>query len=270
MSKKITVFTTGSGVGKVIETDGVNWGQLKTELGKAGVSYSSMKAVVGKTKVNLEHNEATIPDEDFTLFLFPEKTRSGAPVYTDAQIKSMSFAEIRAALKVLAGEDEAGFKAHFNVGKNYTTKTTDEVKNLLISYQTKNAPKGGKSTKAGVVESLKGKTTTKPDAVAAPKGKTTSSAPARVERKAIKEETTSGSSISFKNDDERVNFIIDLIGEMNSPTPDQKDRAISAIASLKAGSEVKGSHSSSSFPTVDNAALRKEADLIRRGLSGIR
>lgn len=263
MSRKITVYTTGSGVGKVIETSSVNWGQLKAELGKEGVGTSSMKAVIGKTKTNLEHSEAIIPDEDFTLFLFPEKTRSGAPVYTDAQIKAMSFSEIRAALKVISGESEATFKAHFNVGKNYTTKTTDEIKALLISYQAKNAPKGKAKT---ATESLP-KAAPKAEAVKAP---IKSDKPARIKREVVQEgAATEVPTPTFKNDDEKINFIIDLISGMTSPISDQKDRAISAIASLKAGSEVKGVKSTS-FTIIDNASLGREAEQIARGLSGIK
>lgn len=264
MSRKITVYTTGSGVGKVIETDTVNWGQLKTELGKNGVSYNNMKAVVGKTKTNLEHPEAALPDEDFILFLFPEKTRSGA-TYTATQIANMPYKELREVLKGLSTEDEASFKAHFNGdGKNYTVKSTDTLKALLASYKSKPAAKSSKI--ADVVSSIsKSKAVAKPNAVVTTK----SDKPVRIKRETIEEEAPKGNVIpSFKNDDEKTNFIIDLINGMTSPTSEQKDKAISAIAVLKAGSEVKG-NKSSSFTTIDNDSLRREAEQIRRNISGV-
>lgn len=265
-TRKITVFSTAGRSGKVIETDSLNWGALQTDLKSQGVSFSGMKAVVGKTRVNLEHSEAVLPDEDFTLFLFPEKTKSGAGL-TAAQVEAMPYADLRSTLKDLAAADGERFKEHFNKDKNYTTKSTGDLKSLLISYDSgsskRSSSKGIASTKAEAnpktsLPEKSAKTATK-------EIKTNSDKPARVERKAA--ETSSNSDLDLNTDEKKVNFIIELIEKMGKPTNLQKEEAISAIASLRAGSEVRGSRGSTS---IDTNSLSREADEIRKGLSGVK
>lgn len=261
-TRKITVFSTGSKSGTVIETGSVNWGALQGDLRNKGVSFNGMKAIVGKTKVNLEHTDASLPDEDFTLFLFPEKTKSGL---TAAQVEALPYKALRDELKRLSEADGEKFKSHFNVDKNYTTKGTDVLKALLISYSalaTKTAetaaiPKAeakavpAKATKekvAQVVDSLK-----------------TSAKPERVQKEAVKAPSVSD---ALDTDEKKLDFIVELIQNLKSPTQTQKNDAIYAIASLRAGAEIKGK--GKEFVNVDNKALLDEAKQIARGVSGIK
>lgn len=78
MSVQVTVYT-GTGSSKVINTEAVKWGQLIDDLSRNAISYNSggMKAVIGETEVTLESNDAVLPTGNFTLFLLPQKVKSG-------------------------------------------------------------------------------------------------------------------------------------------------------------------------------------------------
>lgn len=78
MSVQVTVYT-GTGSSKVINTEAVKWGQLIDDLSRNAISYNSggMKAVIGETEVTLESNDAVLPSGNFTLFLLPQKVKSG-------------------------------------------------------------------------------------------------------------------------------------------------------------------------------------------------
>lgn len=75
--KQVTVYSTAGQNKRVIETTAATWGELQNLLADQGVSYSGMKAVVGETQVTLESNAAMVPDSNFTLFLLPQKVKSG-------------------------------------------------------------------------------------------------------------------------------------------------------------------------------------------------
>jgi hypothetical protein len=258
-TRKITVFSTAGKSGKVIETSALNWGALKSELSAQGVSASGMKAVIGKTKTNLEHQDAVLPGEDFNLFLFPEKTRSGLSA---SQIEAMPYADLRAELKRLSEASPEAFKAHFSQDKNYTNKSTSDLKALLISYK----PTGSKTTKAAPVAQTSIPVPAKGSKTVPVK---TSSTPARVERKAVPAEISAATpSIidSLKTDDDKIDFVVSIIQGLSSVSEYDKENAVIALAGLKASSKVKGKVSQ----IIDTESLSREAEDIRRGLSGVR
>lgn len=76
--RKVTVYSTVGKKATIIETTATDWTSLKRELSNKSISYSSMKAVVGETRNTLESDKAILPDGDFSLFLMPVKTKSGA------------------------------------------------------------------------------------------------------------------------------------------------------------------------------------------------
>lgn len=258
IKKTITVVSTGSRTGKVLETSVVNWSALQTELSKLGVNHSGMKAVIGKSKVNLENPEAILPDEDFTLFLYPIRTKSGA-VYTPAQIASMSYGEVRAAIKLAIEADPEGGKAHFNVDKNYTVKSTNEIKALLTSYKSK-TEKPAKATEVA-------KEVVKTPSVPAAKDKSSTPTRSKLTAKEEVKSTSTSVATNLDTDEKRVDFIIELINDMTKATQSQKNEAIASIAGLVASPEVKGKGSSSK--SLDMDSLMREANDIKRGLSGV-
>jgi hypothetical protein len=155
MSTKVTVFSTGGKTGIDINTEATTWKQLKQELSKVGVSTSGMKAVVGQSKVSLEHEDAQIPQQDFTLFMLPVQTKSGYSIPDAATIEAMPYGMLRNLLKDIAAADGDAFKDFFNQGKNYTTKSTQELKDLLVAY-------GKNGSKAQAPAKTSGKEESKP------------------------------------------------------------------------------------------------------------
>lgn len=69
----VTVFDTQTSGKRPHNSNATNWGQLRRELGVD----SNMKAVLREGRQTLENNEAVLPTGDFTIFLFPNKVKSG-------------------------------------------------------------------------------------------------------------------------------------------------------------------------------------------------
>lgn len=122
----VKVFSTQMGE-KQVDANVSTWGELKDVLSNNGISYSGMKAVIGETKVTLESSSAQLPEGDFTLFLMPKKTKSGV------DHSGLGYREIRARIKDIL-EENPDAKDHFNQGRNYTTKSTSDLRSLLEEY----------------------------------------------------------------------------------------------------------------------------------------
>lgn len=126
---KVKVFSTQTGE-KTIETSAKTWGELQQDLSANNVPYNKMKAVVGETKMTLEAAGAVLPEAGFTLFLMNKKTKAGLD---SEELTAMSYRELRGAIKKILDKKKSA-KEHFNVGKNYTTKGTEELRRLLGNY----------------------------------------------------------------------------------------------------------------------------------------
>jgi hypothetical protein len=77
-TRLVTVFSTVGNNEKTIETSATTWKELKAELANQGVNVSGMKVVIGESQLTLESPDAALPTEEFTLFLLPEKVKSGS------------------------------------------------------------------------------------------------------------------------------------------------------------------------------------------------
>jgi hypothetical protein len=124
---KVKVFSTQMGE-KEVETGATTWGELQTDLKKSGISFSKMKAVIGENKLTLEADGAMLPAQGFTLFLMNKKTKAGA------NVSALSYKQLRKTISVILQKDGEAAKEYFNEGKNYTTKSTDILRDLLSSY----------------------------------------------------------------------------------------------------------------------------------------
>jgi len=67
------VSTRDKTVTRLEDFEGTTFADLKRAH-----SFEGMAATVRETKVNLEHDDAQLPQEDFTVFLSPTKVKSGA------------------------------------------------------------------------------------------------------------------------------------------------------------------------------------------------
>lgn len=75
-TRKVTIWSTQERSTQTIETSAKTWGELKNELSNVG----NTRAVIRETRNTLESGQAQLPNQDFTLFLYPEKVRSGRTV----------------------------------------------------------------------------------------------------------------------------------------------------------------------------------------------
>lgn len=73
--RKVTVVSTQANDRREFQSEATTWGQLKREI--SSMITGDMKATVRETRVDLEHEEAQLPTGDFTIFLFPNKVKSG-------------------------------------------------------------------------------------------------------------------------------------------------------------------------------------------------
>jgi argininosuccinate lyase len=75
--RQVLVYNTIGQNEVVITTSAATWEQLQRDLHSQGVPFRDMKAVIGETQVTLESRGAQLPTTDFSLFLVPEKVKSG-------------------------------------------------------------------------------------------------------------------------------------------------------------------------------------------------
>ena len=75
--RKITLYNTVGKNKRTIESNAVNWGQLQKELHALNVPTDNMKVVIGETQNSLESPQGALMAGEFTLFMMPQKVKSG-------------------------------------------------------------------------------------------------------------------------------------------------------------------------------------------------
>lgn len=122
--KKITVYSTLGKNATEFNSNGATWKDVQREMSDLRISYSGMKAVIGETRLTLESEKAIVPETDFTLYLMPIKTKSGAD-------RKELFAQMKAAVDSKQAE-----KSQFMVeGKNMTQLSTSTLEELWAKFQ---------------------------------------------------------------------------------------------------------------------------------------
>ena len=129
--REIVAYATKGGKIAKINSDVKTWGELKPLLKMEGYDLNSLLAAESINRADLVNDLAVLPEGPFRVFLRPKQTKSGA---------DLPYKEVRAKVQELIASDGDVAKAHFNEGKNYTTKKGDELNVLLNSY------KGGSGT----------------------------------------------------------------------------------------------------------------------------
>ena len=125
--RTITLFTTYGGI-KKIETDVQTWGELKSLAEAQGIDTSRLIATESVRKTDLNHAEAVLPEGNFTVFFRKAETKAGA------DFSQASYKDCRNEISEIYKRDEDA-KDHFNQGgKNYTNKSTEELRSLITSY----------------------------------------------------------------------------------------------------------------------------------------
>ena len=124
--REIVAYATKGGKIAKINTDVKTWGELKPLLKIEGYDLNSLLAAESINRADLVNDLAVLPEGPFRVFLRPKQTKSGA---------DLPYKEVRAKVQELIASDGDVAKAHFNEGKNYTTKKGDELNVLLNSYK---------------------------------------------------------------------------------------------------------------------------------------
>ena len=123
--REIVAYATKGGKIAKINSDVKTWGELKPLLKMEGYDLNSLLAAESINRADLVNDLAVLPEGPFRVFLRPKQTKSGA---------DLPYKEVRAKVQELIASDGDVAKAHFNEGKNYTTKKGDELNVLLNSY----------------------------------------------------------------------------------------------------------------------------------------
>lgn len=142
--REIRIYGSMGG-SKTIQSSATNLHELQQDLDEFGISYANMHHMVGETRSLLLEDKSSLPEGVFTLFLTPIKTKSGM------DIASMGYKELRAEVKRVIDITGDLAKEHFNEGKNYTTKPTETLRELLISWQGKSSIKYVKESKEAYI-----------------------------------------------------------------------------------------------------------------------
>lgn len=72
-TRTVTIYSTQSKSSQTIETSAKTWGELKAEMPSTG----NVRAVIRETRNTLESSSTQLPDQDFTLFMYPQRVKSG-------------------------------------------------------------------------------------------------------------------------------------------------------------------------------------------------
>jgi hypothetical protein len=144
LEREITIYATRGGEMKKITTAVSTWGELKPLVQRQGFDLNSLLAAENINRADLVNDLAKLPEGNFRLFLRPKQTKSGA---------ELSYKELRANIQEAVNSNPDEAKAHFNQGKNYTTKGTEELRTLWNSYSGNTSSNGTlKASKPAVAE----------------------------------------------------------------------------------------------------------------------
>ena len=202
--REIVAYATKGGKIAKISTDAKTWGELKPLLRIEGYDLNSLLAAESINRADLVNDLAVLPEGPFRVFLRPKQTKSGA---------DLPYKEVRAKVQELIASDGDMAKAHFNEGKNYTTKKGDELNVLLNSY------KGGSVTTSSAKAEPK-KEAVKAEEKASPKA---SEAQEFSEEGCIEIAVEALSKIKSVNTANVISLVKDLLNENVSAAPVKKE-----------------------------------------------
>jgi hypothetical protein len=78
MGRTVTVISTQGDSRVTLESNASNWGELKREINAEGTfNADQAKAMIRGSRTPLSKDSDSIPHEPFSLFLTPEKIKSG-------------------------------------------------------------------------------------------------------------------------------------------------------------------------------------------------
>ena len=222
--REIVAYATKGGKIAKINSDVKTWGELKPLLKREGYDLNSLLAAESINRADLVNDLAVLPEGPFRVFLRPKQTKSGA---------DLPYKEVRAKVQELIASDGDVAKAHFNEGKNYTTKKGDELNVLLNSY------KGGSGTTSSAKAEPKKEEPKAPKAEekASPKA---SEAQEFSEEGCIKVAVEALSKIKSVNTANVISLVKDLLNENVSAAPVKKEPTEEELLAAEAKAFMEG------------------------------
>jgi len=127
--RKITVYSTKGKSNAEITTDVATWGELKPLLVSEGYDLDSLNATENINRTDLINTGAILPEGEFTLFLRPKQTKSGA----DVDLDEAGFRELREIIKSFNAETKREYLESLN-GENYTIFPTEKLRQSLKDF----------------------------------------------------------------------------------------------------------------------------------------
>jgi len=152
--RTITVYSTRGNKKAKIESDATTWGGLIPLLKAQGYEVDQLHSTIGGSKLDLVHVEAALPEEPFTVFMRPKKTKSGMAA------KRGAGADLK-GLKALVKEDIAAFdnaKEHYT---GYSSMKIEELRGKVQSFKGKKAPAKAAAKTTAAKKATPAKTATK-------------------------------------------------------------------------------------------------------------
>ena len=220
--REIVAYATKGGKIAKINSDVKTWGELKPLLKREGYDLNSLLAAESINRADLVNDLAVLPEGPFRVFLRPKQTKSGA---------DLPYKEVRAKVQELIASDGDVAKAHFNEGKNYTTKKGDELNVLLNSY------KGGSGTTSSAKAEPK-KEAVKAEEKASPKA---SEAQEFSEEGCIKVAVEALSKIKSVNTANVISLVKDLLNEnVSAAAPVKKEPTEEELLAAEAKAFMEG------------------------------
>ena len=227
--REIVAYATKGGKIAKINSDVKTWGELKPLLKREGYDLNSLLAAESINRADLVNDLAVLPEGPFRVFLRPKQTKSG----TDLPYK-----EVRAKIQELIASDGDVAKAHFNEGKNYTTKKGDELNVLLNSY------KGGSGTTSSAkAEPKKAESKVKEEAIKAEEKASPKASEAQEfsEEGCIKVAVEALSKIKSVNTANVISLVKDLLNEnVPAAAPVKKEPTEEELLAEEAKAFMKG------------------------------
>lgn len=98
-----------------VETSATTLGELKKEV---NIDWNNTSVVVKDTKISLPFNDSVLPSGNTLLFVFPQKSKSGAYSYKEAKAKIKALKEIGVTIPF-----------------NYTITPTEALNEFLEAYE---------------------------------------------------------------------------------------------------------------------------------------
>lgn len=98
-NRTILVHSTKTRAEQEITTDVSTWGELK-KLINPDFNVGNAKCMVRENRTTLENAQAELPDGDFTLFVYPDKVKSGGARKKSDAYADLSDAKLRSSAKM--------------------------------------------------------------------------------------------------------------------------------------------------------------------------